>query len=73
MNDFLYRTTPGNRYATFFYAQVDGDRRQLRYVNAGHNPPYLVRARANATAPEHAAPTGGAHDRGGRRRHAARA
>jgi sigma-B regulation protein RsbU (phosphoserine phosphatase) len=49
MNDFLYRTTPGNKYATFFYAQVDGDRRQLRYVNAGHNPPYLVRARANVT------------------------
>jgi predicted permease len=45
MNDFLYRTTPGNKYATFFYARVDGDRRQLRYVNAGHNPPYLVRMR----------------------------
>jgi predicted permease len=45
MNEFLYRTTPGNKYATFFYAQIDGDRRQLRYVNAGHNPPYLVRAR----------------------------
>jgi sigma-B regulation protein RsbU (phosphoserine phosphatase) len=45
MNDFLYRTTPGNKYATFFYAQIDADRRQLRYVNAGHNPPYLVRAR----------------------------
>ena len=44
MNEFLYRTTPGNKYATFFYAQVDGERRQLRYVNAGHNPPLLVRA-----------------------------
>ena len=53
MNEFLYRTTPGNKYATFFYAQVDGDRRQLRYVNAGHNPPYLVRARARTrTTPE---------------------
>ena len=50
MNEFLYRTTPGNKYATFFYAQVDGDRRQLRYVNAGHNPPYLVRARHDAAA-----------------------
>jgi sigma-B regulation protein RsbU (phosphoserine phosphatase) len=58
MNDFLYRTTPGNKYATFFYAQVDGDRRQLRYVNAGHNPPYLVRSRANTSGPlEHPAPT----------------
>jgi putative ABC transport system permease protein len=52
MNEFLYRTTPGNKYATFFYAQVDGDRRQLRYVNAGHNPPYLVRTRANAAGPD---------------------
>jgi predicted permease len=43
MNEFLYRTTPGNRYATFFYAQLDSGRRQLRYVNAGHNPPYLIR------------------------------
>jgi sigma-B regulation protein RsbU (phosphoserine phosphatase) len=44
MNEFLYRTTPGNKYATFFYAQLDGELRQLRYVNAGHNPPLLVRA-----------------------------
>jgi len=50
MNEFLYRTTPGNKYATFFYAQVDGDRRQMRYVNAGHNPPYLVRARQGAAS-----------------------
>jgi sigma-B regulation protein RsbU (phosphoserine phosphatase) len=48
MNEFLYRTTPGNRYATFFYAQLDGSRRQLRYVNAGHNPPYLIRRGADA-------------------------
>jgi sigma-B regulation protein RsbU (phosphoserine phosphatase) len=44
MNEFLYRSTPGNRYATFFYAVLDGGRRALHYVNAGHNPPYLVRA-----------------------------
>jgi len=43
MNEFLYRTTPGNKYATFFFARLDGERRQLRYVNAGHNPPLLVR------------------------------
>jgi predicted permease len=54
MNEFLYRTTPGNKYATFFYAQVDADRRQLRYVNAGHNPPYLVRARIGN--PDHTEP-----------------
>ena len=44
MNRFLHRSTGFNSYATFFYAQLDEDKRQLRYVNAGHNPPYLVRA-----------------------------
>ena len=43
MNGFLYQSTGSSRYATFFYAQLDGPARQLRYVNAGHNPPYLVR------------------------------
>jgi sigma-B regulation protein RsbU (phosphoserine phosphatase) len=42
MNRLLYRSTGPNSYATFFYAQFDEQRRQLRYVNAGHNPPYLL-------------------------------
>ena len=46
MNRFLYRSTGSSSYATFFYAQLDEECRQLRYVNAGHNPPYLLR-RAN--------------------------
>lgn len=46
MNAFLHQSTGANKYATFFYAQVDEPRRQLRYVNAGHNPPYLVRQTA---------------------------
>jgi phosphoserine phosphatase RsbU/P len=44
MNGFLHRSTGSNSYATFFYAQLDERSRQLRYVNAGHNPPYLLRA-----------------------------
>jgi putative ABC transport system permease protein len=43
MNRLLYRSTGPSSYATFFYAEVDEDRRQLRYVNAGHNPPFLLR------------------------------
>jgi serine phosphatase RsbU (regulator of sigma subunit) len=50
MNEFVYRSTPGNKYATFFYAQLDVQRRQLRYVNAGHNAPYLLRAGRRSTA-----------------------
>jgi sigma-B regulation protein RsbU (phosphoserine phosphatase) len=52
MNEFVYRSTPASKYATFFYAQLDERGRQLRYVNAGHNAPYLVRAgRASAADP----------------------
>lgn len=48
MNRFLYDSTGSSSYATFFYAQIDEEKRQLRYVNAGHNPPYLVRSLENA-------------------------
>jgi phosphoserine phosphatase RsbU/P len=49
MNGFLYQSTGANRYATFFYAQIENDARRLRYVNGGHNPPYLVRASNGGT------------------------
>jgi putative ABC transport system permease protein len=47
MNYFLYRSTGPSSYATFFYAQVDQQDRTLRYVNAGHNAPYLLRVDAS--------------------------
>jgi len=50
INHFVYRSTPANKYATFFYAQLDERRRELRYVNAGHNAPYLLRAGRPSTA-----------------------
>ena len=49
MNEFIYRSTPASKYATFFYAQLD-EQRRLRYVNAGHNAPYLLRAGRRSTA-----------------------
>jgi phosphoserine phosphatase RsbU/P len=36
-----------NSYATLFYASVDPLRRQLAYVNAGHEPALLLRKRQN--------------------------
>lgn len=44
MNRLLHRSTAANSYATFFYAQFDEENRRLRYVNAGHNPPFLLRS-----------------------------
>ena len=43
MNAFLHQATGANKYATFFYAAVEEGGRQLHYVNAGHNPPFLAR------------------------------
>ncbi len=43
VNRLVYEASSANRYATFFYAQYDPATRQLTYVNAGHNPPLLLR------------------------------
>jgi phosphoserine phosphatase RsbU/P len=44
MNRLLWRSTSAASYVTFFYAQFDEASRRLTYVNAGHNPPLLLRA-----------------------------
>lgn len=44
MNTLLHRSTGPHSFASFFYAQLDLSTRVLTYVNAGHNPPLLVRA-----------------------------
>jgi sigma-B regulation protein RsbU (phosphoserine phosphatase) len=45
MNRLLQRSTGDGSYATFFLAQFDKATHSLTYVNAGHNPPMLVRGR----------------------------
>ena len=45
MNRLLRRSTGDRGYATFFLAEFDKATRGLSYVNAGHNPPMLVRGR----------------------------
>ena len=44
INGLLYDASTTNRYATFFYSSYDPETRKLAYVNAGHNPPFLLRA-----------------------------
>jgi sigma-B regulation protein RsbU (phosphoserine phosphatase) len=43
INGLVYESSASNRYATFFFATLDPITRELRYVNAGHNAPMLVR------------------------------
>jgi phosphoserine phosphatase RsbU/P len=42
LNSMIYRNIASDRFITFFYAQLDGASRQLRYSNAGHNAPIVV-------------------------------
>jgi phosphoserine phosphatase RsbU/P len=43
VNRLVYEASATNRYATFFFATYDMARRELIYVNAGHNAPFLIR------------------------------
>jgi serine phosphatase RsbU (regulator of sigma subunit) len=42
VNNALCRRAIGSRFVTAFYGQIAADR-TLRYCNAGHNPPFLLR------------------------------
>jgi phosphoserine phosphatase RsbU/P len=43
LNRMVCQLSPDRLYATMFYARIDTARRELRYVNAGHEPPLLIR------------------------------
>ena len=43
VNRQVYSCSLADRYATLFYGVFDGATRRLRYVNAGHNPPMVIR------------------------------
>jgi len=43
VNHQAYASSLADRYATLFYGVFDGATRTLRYVNAGHNPPIVLR------------------------------
>ncbi len=42
INHFLLERTEGEKYATLFYAVLEAGGR-MRYINAGHCPPFLLR------------------------------
>ncbi len=48
VNRLVCEASSSNRYATLFYAEYDPRTLELSYVNAGHNPPIVLRYSATA-------------------------
>ncbi len=44
VNRYLAANIPSNRFVTLFYAELDPQTGALSFLNAGHNPPLIVRA-----------------------------
>lgn len=44
LNDLTFLNTGQGRFITFFWGLLDVSKGHLRYVNAGHNPPFLLRS-----------------------------
>jgi len=47
LNAHLFANIPSNRLVTLFYGELDPATGRLDYVNAGHNPPLLVRGKGS--------------------------
>lgn len=42
LNKSVLKITKGDKFLTFFYAEYNLKTQELKYVNAGHNPPVLI-------------------------------
>jgi len=43
MNDFVHQRTNPTTFVSFFFCELDNLTGELKYVNAGHNPPIILR------------------------------
>jgi serine phosphatase RsbU (regulator of sigma subunit)/pSer/pThr/pTyr-binding forkhead associated (FHA) protein len=42
LNDFIHQSTASNDFITFFFAELNTKTGELKYINAGHNPPVIL-------------------------------
>jgi sigma-B regulation protein RsbU (phosphoserine phosphatase) len=43
INDLITENTSDGKFITFFWGLLDNESKALNYINAGHNPPLLIR------------------------------
>ena len=43
LNDFVHRSTDPTTFISFFFCELDNLSGEFKYVNAGHNPPIILR------------------------------
>ena len=42
LNNFVHRSSGSNKFITFFFCELDQNTCILRYINAGHNPVFVM-------------------------------
>ena len=43
INELIYENTSSDKFITFFWGILDSEKNTFEYINAGHNPPYLLK------------------------------
>lgn len=47
INDLIFNNTPSDKFITFFWGKYINKHSILQYVNAGHNPPLMLRSESS--------------------------
>lgn len=43
INELIYENTPPEKFITFFWGILDTNTHEFEYINAGHNPPFVLK------------------------------
>jgi serine phosphatase RsbU (regulator of sigma subunit) len=43
LNDFVHKSSPVSSFITFFFCEINRQAGELQYINAGHNPPLVIK------------------------------
>lgn len=49
LNNFVHRSSAPNGFITFFFCELNKESGELKYINAGHNPPLIIDKKGKIT------------------------